>query len=177
MRRVITLGLLALALVGCGRTAGDVDLSQVGTVRIPIAERERAPAIEGPSLASGNPIGLEPGQVTVLNSWASWCAPCLTEMPILIDAAASHPEARFLGLNAIDDQIKARQFVEDLGITFDSIRDPDGALLATIPDVPPRALPSTIIVDSQGRIAARIIGPVQEGQLDAILEDLRAEER
>jgi thiol-disulfide isomerase/thioredoxin len=168
---------LSVALGACGRAPQEVDLSAVGTVVFEAGEREPAPALRGPSLATGNDLAVGPGQLTVLNSWASWCAPCLTEMPMLIDAAANHPGVRFIGLNAIDDEVQASQFVEDLGITFDSIRDPEGELLATIPGVPPRALPSTVVLDSQGRIAARIIGPIKEGQLDTILDDLIAEDR
>ena len=58
---------------------------------------------------------------------------------------------------------------------YRSIDDRDGAILATIPGVPPRSLPSTVILDSQGRIAVRIIGPVLPGQLEGVLEQLVAE--
>lgn len=174
---VVLTAVIGLTLVGCGRTPPDVDTSQVGITQFPIDERVTAPQIEGPSLATGQVIGLadSSGQVTVLNAWASWCAPCLTEMPILIEAQAQYPDVQFLGLNTLDDQTRALQFAEDLGLTFDSIRDPEGELLARIPGVPPRALPSSIVIDKQGNIATRIIGPVEDDQLNDILDDLLRE--
>lgn len=178
MRSLVALtAIITLTLVGCGRTPPDVDTSQVGITQFPIDERAAAPQIEGPSLTTGQVIDLadSSGQITVLNAWASWCAPCLTEMPILIEAQAQYPDVQFLGLNSIDEQTSASQFAEDLGLTFDSIRDPEGELLASIPGVPPRALPSSIVIDKQGRIATRIIGPVEDGQLNDILDDLLRE--
>lgn len=178
MKYLITLLIgCALTISGCGRAPSVVDTSQVGTTQIPIGERDLAPSIIGPSLGTDQPIELSnnAGDVTVMSSWASWCAPCITEMPILIEAQAKYPDVRFLGLNTLDDKGNAEQFVEDLGITFDSIHDPEGRLLATIPGVPPQSLPSTIVLDKQGRIATRIIGEVKVGQLDVILEDLLRE--
>ena len=57
----------------------------------------------------------------------------------------------------------------------ESIDDRVGAILATIPGVPPRSLPSTVILDRQGRVAVRIIGPVKPGQLEQALDTLVAE--
>lgn len=174
---VVLVMAIAVILTGCGRTPPDVDTSQVGITQFPLDERVPAPQIAGPSLATNEIIDVaaSTGQVTVLNAWASWCAPCLTEMPILIEAQAQYPDVKFVGLNALDEQTSASQFAEDLGLTFDSIRDPEGELLATIPGVPPRALPSSIVIDKQGRIATRIIGPVEDGQLNDILDDLLRE--
>jgi thiol-disulfide isomerase/thioredoxin len=103
--------------------------------------------------------------------------PCLVEMPVLIQAQENYADqgVAVLGLNALDEQQNAQDFVEDLGINFPSIRDAEGALLATIPGVPPRALPSTIVVDADGNIAARIIGPVTEPMVTDILNNLLAE--
>jgi thiol-disulfide isomerase/thioredoxin len=167
--------LLGFTILGCGRTSGDVDLNAVGITEFPGTERVPAPEIIGPSLETGDTLAVNRGSLTVVNAWASWCAPCLTEMPILIKANRDYPDVQFIGLNVQDDDLNARQFVEDLGINFDSIQDPEGAILATIPGVPPRALPSTIIIDDQGRIAARIIGPVEEQQLTEILDRLTRE--
>jgi thiol-disulfide isomerase/thioredoxin len=168
---------ITLMLVGCGRTPPDVDTSQIGTTQFSIDERTMAPMIAGPSLATGEVVDVADyaGEVTVINAWASWCAPCLTEMPILIAAKSEYPNVRFLGLNTLDDQTSASQFAEDLGLTFDSIRDPEGEILASIPGLPPRALPSSIVLDKQGRIATRIIGPVEDGQLNTILDELLSE--
>jgi hypothetical protein len=81
------------------------------------------------------------------------------------------PVVQFLGLNALDEQTSASQFAEDLGLTFNSIRDPGGELLASNPGVHPRALPSSIVIDKQGRVATRIIGPVEDGQPNVVLDE------
>ena len=177
--RVVLVAVLVAAFVsGCGRTPPAVDPSKVGVERFEPGERPQLPPVAGTTLA-GTPLDLAElrGDVVVLNSWASWCGPCLIEMPILIDAADRYRErgVTVVGLNTLDEQANATAFVEDLGITFDSIRDADGAILATLPDVPPRALPNTLIIDPQGDIAARIIGPVDEPMLTDIIDDILGE--
>ena len=174
--RVVLIAVLVTAFVsGCGRTPPAVDPSQVGVERFEPGERPQLPPIAGDTLA-GTPLDLADlrGNVVVLNSWASWCGPCLIEMPILIEAADRYQDrgVTVIGLNALDEEANATAFVEDLGITFDSIRDADGVILASLPDVPPRALPNTLIIDPQGNIAARIIGPVDEPMLTDILDDV-----
>ncbi|MSY17083.1 MAG: redoxin domain-containing protein [Actinobacteria bacterium] len=117
------------------------------------------------------------GSVVVLNSWASWCAPCIEETPELIAASlrTASSDVVFVGLNVKDEPTKARKFVEQLQIPYDSIMDPEGALLATLPEVPPGALPSTLVIDRTGRVAVRIIGQVPPGELAGILEAVSAE--
>lgn len=99
------------------------------------------------------------GQPLVINAWASWCAPCLEEAPILT-AAANDPrtQAQFLGLRVLDDMGEAPPALAEL--PFTSLLDRDGALLVSIPGVPPRAIPSTTVLDAEGRIAAQRIGPL-----------------
>lgn len=167
-----------LLLPGCGRDTPTPDASQVGTELFPVGEREPAPPLAGPTLTgSSASLSQELGNIVVVNAWASWCAPCLEEMPILIADAEKYRDrgVTFLGLNTSDQLRSAEQFAEDLGMNFDSIRDPDGTLLEQIPGVPPRALPSTIVVDHRGDIAARIIGPVADDGLTEIIEGLLAE--
>lgn len=177
-RVVLVASLVTAFLAGCGRTPPAVDPSQVGVERFDPGERPPLPAVAG-NTVDGSPLDLADlrGQVVVLNSWASWCGPCLIEMPILIDAADRYGDdgVTVVGINALDDQENASAFQEDLGITFESIRDADGAILATLPDVPPRALPNTLIIDPQGDIAARIIGPVDEPMLTDIIDDVLGE--
>jgi thiol-disulfide isomerase/thioredoxin len=165
-------------LLGCGRDTPTSDSSQVGTERFSAGDREPAPLLAGPTL-TGSTVALdqELGNIVVLNAWASWCIPCIEEMPILIANADEYRNrgVTFLGLNTSDQLRSAEQFAEDFGINFESIRDPDGTLLQQIPGVPPRAIPSTIVIDRNGDIAARIIGPVTEDGLADIISDLLAE--
>ena len=165
----VAVGLLTL-VAGCGRDP----VPEVGTTRIAVEDREPAPPISGPTLDGGTlDLADLAGRVVVLNTWASWCAPCRAEVPILVDAALERgDEVAFVGLNVSDEQAAATAFVAETGMDYPSIVDPTGALLATIPGVPAKSLPSTVILDEQGRIAARVIGEVTAEGLTSILDEL-----
>lgn len=158
---------LALAVVpACGR---DLPASAlVGATAIAAADREPMPPISGTTL-SGSPLDLASlrGRVVVLNSWASWCGPCRDEAPEIaaFRADADPRSVAVVGLDVTDRPGDARDFVATYAIDYPTIVDPDGALLATIPGVPPAALPSTVVIDPQGRIAGRVIGPTTTAQL------------
>lgn len=138
-----------------------------------VNNREPAPDISGLSL-DGKPISLQDflGQVVVVNTWASWCAPCEDELPIIIDIGKDYGRdgVKILGINVQDKPADAKLFAERLGIDFESIVDTDAKLLGSLPGVPPRALPSTLIIDRNGNIGARIVGPVKPGVLEEILD-------
>ena len=165
---------LALALLvlvsGCGRDP----VLGVGTTRLAVEDREPAPAIAGTTLEGGRlDLADLAGRVVVLNNWASWCAPCRAEVPVLVDAARQRGgEVAFVGLNVSDEQAAAQAFVTETGMDYPSIVDPNGALLATIPGVPAKSLPSTIVIDPQGRVAARVIGEVTAEGLASILDEI-----
>lgn len=162
MRRVVAVAVLALVpalLAGCGREQPASAL--IGTEAFSAEDRGDALSLVGATL-DGTPFDLADlrGKVVVLNSWASWCPPCEAEMPAFVDlAASSDPEdVVVIGLNVSDELEAARAFMAEKGIEFPVVADPDGALLASIPGVPPKSLPSTVILDRDGRIATRIIG-------------------
>ncbi|MFM8774429.1 MAG: TlpA family protein disulfide reductase [Actinomycetota bacterium] len=179
---------IALLMGGCGGTglyaptpvvtlpatppASD---SRVGTEVIPADQRE--PLTIGGLDTDGSPLSSADhlGDVVVVNAWASWCAPCREELPLLTQAHESFLDEGviFLGLNVLDDPIGAAGLLASS--PSPSIFDRDGALLATVPGVPPRSIPSTVVIDRQGRLAARIIGPVQPGQLEPLLAEIAAE--
>lgn len=133
-------------------------------------ERPDAPALTLPVLVAGDgvgPVGAEVslddlrGRVVVLNVWASWCVPCRDEAPLLERLARTHRQAGdgvvFLGLDTQDLTGDARAFVRRYGLTYPSLRDgtdrAQRAFEAT-------GVPETFIIDRQGRIAYRHIGPV-----------------
>lgn len=184
--RVATVLLVAagicLTATGCGRTTEASTLGAltpgVGVTSYAIGERTSMPPITGETLSGAQlELATMAGSVVVLNSWASWCAPCIEETPELIAASSStaSSDVVFVGLNVNDDPTKARKFVEQLQIPYDSIMDPDGVLLATLPEVPPGALPSTLVIDRTGLVAARIIGPIPPGVLAGIVEAVSVE--
>lgn len=159
--------LLAAGLAsGCGRDTPAIP----GVEAIDAADRVQMPAIGGTTL-DGTELDLADlvGSVVVLNNWASWCAPCRDEMPQLVALAQADPRVKVVGLNVRDDADAARAFATELGAAFPSVADPQGALLRTIPGVPPAALPSTVVIDPAGRIAARVIGPTSLAQLQGLV--------
>jgi len=172
LRTVSVVSALAVCLTvgACGR---DLPASAlVGASSIPAAERETMPPIGGPTL-DGSSLDLASlgGKVVVLNAWASWCGPCADEAPQIAEFRQSTDPAKVavVGLDVTDKSGDAKEFAAKYGITYPSIVDPEGALLATIPGVPPAALPSTVIIDAQGRIAGRVIGATTTAQLSELV--------
>jgi thiol-disulfide isomerase/thioredoxin len=117
------------------------------------------------------------GQPTVLNVWGSWCAPCRIEAPALKQASATYAgRASFVGIDIKDNAAAALAFEDSYGITYPSIEDPGGqAVLALSQHVPASAVPVTLILDDQGRVAARILGAAEESTLTALLDSVLAE--
>lgn len=183
--RALVLALAALLLVGCSGAEGNgTDRDSIGfelgdgsvTIVDP-ADRESAPRIVGPALGGGQ-IDTDDyaGAPLIINVWGSWCAPCRAEAPALVEADEQMPDVQLLGINTRDlDPAPAEAFVRAFGIEFPSIYDPDGALLLDFGQLPPAAIPSTIIIDEQGRVAARILGETSARTLVQIVEDLEAE--
>lgn len=118
------------------------------------------------------------GHVTVLNFWFAACAPCRVEAPslkALHDEFASQGVA-FYGVNLRDEQGTAQAFEQNFGITYPSFNDQDGkVLLAVSGTVPPGAVPTTLVLDKQGRVAARILGELDKGTLKALIQTAAAE--
>ena len=149
------------------------------TVVLAPADREPAPDLSGTTL-DGAPWRLSDslGQVTVLNVWASWCAPCRAEAPTLqaTYAARAAEGVAFVGLDTRDSQAAAEAFVRNYGITYPNVRDPDGQLqLAFRQTLPPQSIPSTLFLDKQGQVAARVLGEVDSARLNGIIDTLLAE--
>ena len=148
----------------------------VGVTIVPAEERQQSIVVAGQT-ADGTELSTaqHAGDIVVVNAWASWCPPCIEELPLLAAAAEAYSDSgvTFVGLNSMDDPIAAASLLGSS--VYRSIDDRDGAILATIPGVPPRSLPSTVILDRQGRIAVRVIGPVKPGQLESAIDALLAE--
>jgi len=112
------------------------------------------------------------GTVLVVNFWGSWCAPCRGEAPVLaaLSRQCQPQGVRFAGADERDDRLSAVAFERSYGISYPSLYDPAGQIpLAFRGSVPVDAIPSTIVIDRQGRIAARVIGATTYRGLKSLL--------
>lgn len=174
--RALVVALVALACAACSSThlsAAGSSLG-VGTTIFPVAERSQAPSLRGTTIAGTTfDLAHELGHGPVaVNVWASWCEPCRQEMPVFAHAAGT--SLRVVGIDEQDNSRSARAFAGSRGVHYPSLADPDGALLAKLRMLPQRGVPSTIFLDQQGRVAARVVGPLDRRVLDRILRQLGA---
>ena len=163
----------ALALSGCTAAGDSASGNLEDRIFVPAAERGDAPDLTGEDLA-GEPLSLADfrGQVVVANVWGSWCAPCRKETPDLIASSKelARSGVRFVGINTADNAAAAKAYVRSSGIPYPSFYDPDGKLLLNLRDsIPPKAAPSTLVFDTEGRVAASVIGVVTQKSLSPIV--------
>lgn len=188
---LLTLAIGALVLTGCtsdpladqyregsnkGFIAGDGSVTE-------IALADRGQPIEfsgetetGETVTSADKLG----QVLVVNFWYASCAPCRAEASDLqaLNAEFENDGASFLGVNVRDQAPNAIAFNETYSVTYPSVLDvDDGAMqLAFSGSIPPNAVPTTLVLDAQGRVAARILGQVTTPSiLQTLIRDTIAE--
>lgn len=142
-------------------------------------ERVRAKPFQAKML-SGSSIDTQDllGQVVVYNVWGSWCVPCATEAPALVENANDFADdAVFVGINVRDNDAAARAFEEEYDVPYDSVvtQDSATAMLSFQGALAAAAVPTTLIVDHEGRVAARVIGPVTATTLRALISTVLAE--
>ncbi|NEE00325.1 TlpA family protein disulfide reductase [Phytoactinopolyspora halotolerans] len=188
----VATGALVLSLAACsdGQVSRNSETDNIGYLEgdgvvniIPPQDRKPAPEFGGPLLGEDGEFQLADarGDVVVLNVWGSWCPPCRKEAPGLQAAYEDLQDdgVQFIGVNTRDGQTEtaALAFEEEFAITYPSVVDPDGeALLAFRETLPPSAIPSTLVVDREGRMAARVLGPISESSLRDMVADIAAEE-
>jgi thiol-disulfide isomerase/thioredoxin len=184
MRR--TLGALAavLLLAGCSTGSDQVDVNNGGEFRfveatpsgevIPDDERATAPEFAGTLLDGGDFASDElAGEVAVLNFWGSWCPPCRVETPQFQEVYAEVRDrgVAFLGLNVKETSEQfALAFVASEGIEFPSLHDPRGEVALAFRDYPANAIPSTIVLDRESRVAAVYTGEVSQEDLRRVID-------
>ena len=119
------------------------------------------------------------GNVLVVNFWYAGCAPCRAEAPDLeqVYQETSPSGVNFLGVNVRDQAPTIDTFNSRFGITYPSVIDQDGQMqLAFASQVPPNAVPTTLILDAQGRVAARILGQLKDPSiLKTLVTDIAKE--
>jgi thiol-disulfide isomerase/thioredoxin len=177
-------GLLVLpvALVGCAEAVGGSGeqgfVSGSGTITtLPVSERGRPGEVSGETI-DGEPISLDDyaGQVVVVNVWGSWCAPCRAEAPMLAEAARdlAKRDVAFLGIDSRDpSESAARAFVRTFDIPYPSIYDQQGStLLAFRGTLTPNAIPSTVVIDREGRVAASVLGEISRATLYGLVDEV-----
>lgn len=161
--------------VGNARTSGDsvIDEFDAGarTTQEPFAGR----------LLSGREFDSDElaGEVVVYNVWGSWCAPCAAEAPALAALAEEFAgEVTFVGINVRDNEAAARGFERQYDVPYDSIAASDSAaaMLSFDGVLSAAAVPTTVVVDRDGGVAARVIGEVSEATLRALIETVLAEQ-
>ncbi|MEV7512277.1 TlpA family protein disulfide reductase [Streptomyces sp. NPDC090085] len=182
----------ALALTACGGadsgkptgTGGNYVTGASGVSTSAKGERTEAPKLDGETV-DGKTLDTTAlkGKVVVLNVWGSWCPPCRGEAPSFAKVSKEFADAGkdvvFVGINVRDNSKQnAASFEETFGITYPSLYDPDGKLLLRFPkgSLNPNAIPSTLVLDKEGRIAARTLAPLSEEQLRSMIDPVVAEQ-
>lgn len=131
---------------------------------------------------TGEPVSSDDydGDVLVVNFWYAACGPCRKEAPVLEEAyeGVSSDSAHFLGINTVDSASTAAAFAENYGVGYPSViasEDPS-IKLAFAAQTPINATPTTLVLDQEGRVAARIIGELSEASiLTSIVASVQAE--
>lgn len=139
-----------------------VEGAGVGDVRPTLAHRDL-----GGEMAS---IDQFDGQVVLVNFWATWCAPCRREMPILQAAAEAYSDHLVVLGVAMDERDPVAEFIDSLGITYPIwVGQTDVSAAQKRWGNPAGALPYTVLVDAQGIIQWQHLGEVSQSQLDEAL--------
>ena len=180
------LGSLALLLGGCVPAVtgdwGDEGGEQFGDGAVTTwdaGEREGPVTVAGTTY-DGEPVDVADwrGDVVVLNTWYAACPPCRAEAPDLVALAEDYADddVHLLGINSTDAPGAAQPFERTFDVPYPSVHDDDGAAIAALSGVVPvNAVPTTVVLDREGHVAARIIGQVDPSTLRALVDEALAE--
>lgn len=178
-RRTLAVAATSLAaaavLAGCGSSSGSSNGAQTGYVtvttgisQVNAADRQAMPALSGTTLQGKSLSVGYTGHVTVINVWGSWCTPCREEAPDFAEAYQKYKAkgVEFVGINTRDDNAAAIAYNSQFGIPYPSLQDPDETLVLDLKQIiPATSVPSTVIVDSSGKVAVRALGGITEPEL------------
>jgi len=158
VRRIAALAAAtSLALGACSGDdgAGDADLPDLTMAPLTAGEAPlELAALTGPA---------------VVNLWATWCGPCRRELPAFQEVSEARPDVRFIGIDIGEDAADARDYLDELGVTFDQFVDEDGGLTDALGAA---SLPVTLVVGEDGSVATKHLGPMTADELDDAIDAL-----
>ena len=164
---------LVITLTGCGGGGSSVSeesfVSGDGAITfIKADDRKISPTISGMTL-SGKNYTYTKDKVAVVNVWASWCSPCRAEAPTLVALANKYTQVAFIGILTRDNPANAEAFERRFKIPYPTVID-DSILAGFRGSLSANAIPTTVVLDDQGRVAARISGVVTVASLSNLIE-------
>lgn len=170
IRTFPTLVVLAVVAAACG---GDDAASDEIVPSVDAEAGDRLPAVEIVALDGGGTTSLaDIDGPAVVNLWATWCAPCRREIP---DFEAVHQarsdEVRFVGINIGEDADDAQAFLDEVGATYDQYLDSEGFVVTELQTA---TMPVTLVLDADGAISTRHLGPMDQDDLDAAIDEALA---
>lgn len=177
---VLAVGVIVLLASACGSLSASVSpdrgyIKGLGVVeQVKLHDRVRLPQIAGETLEGGSFNSRDYlGKVLVINVWGSWCAPCRAEAPVLrrVSAESAAEGVQFVGIDVRDNNAAAIAFERRYKITYPSITTADSgqAMLAFGSMLPRNAVPSTLVVDRNGKVAARVVGRTTYSTLHSLV--------
>lgn len=140
---------------------------------IKISDRSSAPILSGKTLSGGD-YTFKRGSLTVVNVWASWCSPCRAEAPTLVAISKKYSQVSFIGILTRDNPATAKAFERRFAIPYPTLID-DSVLIGFRNSLPANAIPTTVVIDKLGRVAARISGQITFASLSDLIERVSTE--
>ncbi len=182
---VRVLGFVAFALILSGCAAAP-DCERIPSVRpgvcpLPVVERKAAPDAVLPVLQTDAAIAAGvtelsladlQGRVVIVNFWASWCGPCRIEQPDLNQVHALLPDSEvvLIGVNIEDTEANAFAHLDEFDVAYLSLFDPVNELAGKFSGIGARTIPTTILLDPEGRVAARLLGLTDTREIVALAD-------
>jgi thiol-disulfide isomerase/thioredoxin len=190
---IVTLvaGTILVGLAACSSDAGSIAaqarsgdgkgyVSGDGTIERLAPDQRTSPLTLSGTTFEGTPwtVANARNHVVVLNVWGQWCGPCVAEMPHLqqvwLQLSAAGKPVQFMGIDSRDGIETAKAFLRANKITYPSLRDDGGRTLLALRGKA-NTTPTTLILDRQGRLAARVSGPVSAATLSGLVSDVLSE--
>ena len=191
MRRGTGRGLVALVAVALlsGACAAAPECERIAGVRsgvcpLPVEDRRPVPdltlpviAVEGVDGPAELSLADLRGRVVIVNFWASWCGPCRIEQPDLNAAAELLPsdEVVIVGVNIEDTEANALAHLREFAVPYPSLSDPVNDLAGRFDGIGARTIPTTLFLDREGRVAARLLGLATLGELVGLADAVASE--